>query len=109
MLSFINFQDHPTNRNKKVFYFHDEAHAKYFENLLKENDILFEQQVDTQGDNRIYYGVHIANFKNAKNLNYLTIGAFRKPFIADKFFRYFVIAISILILTLAIVGALLAD
>ena len=109
MLAFVNLQDHPTNRNKKVFYFHDEAHAIYFESLLKKDDIKFEKQIDSEGDKRIYFGVHVSDFDAVKKLNYLTIGAFRNPFIADKFARYFIIVLSILVMGIAIVGALLSS
>ena len=109
MISTINFQEHPTNRNMKVFYFSKEEHAAYFERLLIENGVDFEKQVDTEGDQRIYYGIHIKHFEVAKKLNYLTIGAFRSKFIPDVYFRYFLIAVSIAILGLAIVGALVSE
>ena len=109
MISLINFQDHPTNRNKKVFHFSNEEQAVYFESLLTKNNLQFEKQIDEKGDQRIYYGVHIGDFEKAKTLNYLTIGFFRKPFIPDVFFRYFLIIISIFIVGLAIVGFILSD
>lgn len=108
MISTINFQEHPTNRNLKVFFFSKAEHASYFENLLNENSIEYEKQIDSEGDQRIYYGIHISDFKIAKRLNYLTIGAFRTKFIPDVFFRYFLITVSILVLGLAIVGALIS-
>ena len=98
MLSLINFHDHPTNRNKKVFFFKQEAHANYFELLLKEQQLAYEKQIDEEGDRTIYFGVKISDFKMAKHLNYLTIGKFRKPFISDRFSRYLLITISIIII-----------
>lgn len=109
MISTINFQEHPTNRNLKVFFFTNPLHANHFESLLTEKAIKFEKQIDDEGDQRIYYGVHISNFKDAKQLNYLTIGKFRSKFIPDAFFRYLLIAISILVVGLSIAGALLSD
>lgn len=109
MLSLINFQDHPTNRNKKVFYFHKKEQADYFETLLNEKTIEYEKQTDTEGDQRIYYGIHIGDFELVKTLNYLTIGKFRKPFIPDLFFRYFLIIISIIVVGLGIIGALISE
>ena len=109
MISTINFQEHPTNRNLKVFFFSKAEHASYFESLLNENSIEYEKQIDSEGDQRIYYGIHISNFKVAKRLNYLTIGAFRSKFIPDLFFRYFLIVLSILVLGLAIAGALISE
>ena len=109
MLSLINFQDHPTNRNKKVFYFHKQEQAAYFESLLQQESIVFEKQIDTKGDHRIYYGVHIGDFEKTKRLNYLTMGKFRKPFIPDVFFRYLLIVISIIVVGLGIAGAILSQ
>ncbi len=109
MLSTINFQDHPTNRNMEVFFFKQAIHADYFENLLNENKLFYEKQIDTEGDKTIYFGVKKTDFKEVKRLNYLTIGHFRKPFIPDAFFRYFVIIISVIILSLAIAGAIIAN
>jgi len=109
MLTFINFQDHPTNRNKKVFFFKQIEHANYFEIMLVESKISFEKQIDTEGDQTIYYGIKKSDFKQVKHLNYLTIGHFRKPFISDKFFRYLIFVISFLVLGLAFLGAYLSN
>lgn len=109
MLTQINFQDHPTNRRMKVFFFRKVEEANYFEVMLVESKIEYEKQIDQAGDQRIYYGVKVKDFKAAKKLNFLTIGHFRKPFIPDAFFRYFIITISIVILTLAISGAILSS
>ncbi|MFT6165806.1 MAG: hypothetical protein ACJAV5_001153 [Vicingaceae bacterium] len=109
MISTINFQEHPTNRNLKVFFYSNTEHAYHFESLLLEQSIKFEKQIDIEGDQRIYYGIHIAHFNEAKRLNYLTIGKFRKKFIPDLFFRLLLITVSILVVGLAIAGALLSD
>ena len=109
MISTINFQEHPTNRNLKVFFYSNIDHAYHFESLLQEQSIEFEKQIDTGGDQRIYYGIHITHFNEAKRLNYLTIGKFRKKFIPDLFFRLLLITVSILVVGLAIAGALLSD
>lgn len=107
--SLVNINDHPTNRNKKVFYFKVEAHANYFEGLLNEQKVPFEKQIDHEGDGTYYFGIKNAHYQKVIKLNYLTIGHFRKPFIPDIAFRYILIAISMLVLGLAIAGALLAD
>lgn len=108
MLKLINFQDHPTNSNKKVFFFKDSLHANYFEVMLIESRISYEKQIDEAGDQTIYFGIKKTDFKAVQRLNYLTIGHFRKPFIPDKFFRYFIIILSFLVLGLAILGAILS-
>jgi hypothetical protein len=103
--SLININDHPTNRNMKVFFFRQEDHANYFELMLIESKIKYEKQVDEEGDQTIYFGVKKKDYKTVQRLNYLTIGQFRKPFIPDKILRIFVIALSVLVLALAFIGA----
>jgi hypothetical protein len=105
----VNINEHPTNRNKKVFYFKVHQHANYFENLLIEEKIVYEKQLDEEGDQTIYYGVRIADFEHAKRLNYLTIGKFRKPFIPDRSFRIILFLVSIIILGMAIAGAIISN
>jgi hypothetical protein len=108
MFPLINFQDHPTNTGKKVFFFKDRHQALHFENLLLEKKIVFEKQIDTEGDQTIYFGVKISDFKETKQLNYLTLGHFRKPFIPDRFARVLLIVFSLLVIALAIAGAILS-
>ena len=105
----VNIKDHPTNSKKRVFFFKEKVQADYFEDLLKSNDFFYEKQIDVEGDQTIYFGVRSNDFEKVKKLNYLTIGNFRKPFIPDKGFRYLLILISLIILGLAISGAILSD
>ncbi len=105
-LTHINFQDHPTNRNKMVFFFKDPKQAVYFQNLLNENKIKHERQIDEEGDGRVYFGVMKSDFKLAKRLNYLTYGHFREPFITVPFFKYLLLIITITAIFLAFYGAI---
>lgn len=105
----VNIKDHPTNQKKRVFYYKETEHAMHFEKLLIDEDLFYEKQVDVEGDHTIYFGIKSSDFERAKKLNYLTIGHFRKPFIPDKIFRIILITVSLLVLTLAIVGALLSS
>jgi hypothetical protein len=106
---FVNINEHPTNSKKKVFFYKDIEQAHFFENLLRNESIKFEKQIDEEGDETIYFGVSTSDFEQVKRLNYLTIGNFRKPFIPDTVLRYFVIFISILVLSLAFIGAWLSN
>lgn len=104
----VNIKDHPTNRKKKVFYYKEVEQADHFESLIKEKGFYYEKQIDVEGDQTIYFGVRSSDFEKVKKLNYLTIGHFRKPFIPDRVFRFILIAVSFLVLGLAIAGALLS-
>lgn len=101
----VNYDDHPTNRRKKVFFFSQHLHANYFEVMLVESKIKYEKQIDEEGDGRIYFGVDVRDYKKAMHFNHLTIGHYRKPFISDPFFRYLLISVSIILLALAFIGA----
>lgn len=105
----VNIKDHPTNRKKRVFFYKESEQADHFENLLIQEQLYFEKQIDTEGDQTIYFGVRSADFEKVKKLNYLTIGHFRKPFIPDKIFRTILIIVSLIVLGLAIAGALLSS
>ncbi|MCB0803836.1 MAG: hypothetical protein KDB74_12120 [Flavobacteriales bacterium] len=105
---FVNINEHPTKSNIKVFYYKDIEHANYFENLLKTSKVNYEKQIDEDGDQTIYFGINKSDFEQVKRLNYLTIGHFRKPFIPDVYLRYFVIFLSIIILTIAFIGTWLS-
>ena len=106
---FVNIKDHPTNQKKRVFFYKDTEQADYFENLLIQEQLYFEKQIDTEGDQTIYFGIKSTDFERVKKLNYLTIGHFRKPFIPDRAFRIILIIISLFVLGLAIAGALLSS
>lgn len=106
---FVNINEHPTNNNKKVFFYKDIERAHYFENLLRESKVKFEKQIDEEGDQTAYFGINKSDFEQVKRLNYLTIGKFRQPFIPDKVLRIFVIIISITVLSLAFIGAWLSN
>jgi hypothetical protein len=107
--TFININEHPTNPKKKVFYFREAAQANYFEGMLTESKIEYEKQIDETGDGRIYFGVKRSDFKKVQQLNYLTIGHFRKPFVSDHFFRWLLIIVSGIVLALAFIGAWLSN
>lgn len=108
LFTHINYGDHPTNRNKMVFHFKVKEHADYFENLLNQNHIKFESQTDVEGDGKIYYGVLKTDYTKAKELNFITFGHFRKPFINDPFFKYFIVIITVLAIVIGIIGAIKA-
>lgn len=109
-LNLTNYQDHPENKKFKVFSFTQPERAQYFEHQLIEAKITFEKDTE-QGENGTYYlfAVHQKDFERALYHNHLTIGKYRSKFIPDVTFRYFVIIISLSIITLAVLGAILSD
>lgn len=109
MFKLVNINDHPTNFNKKVFFFYKKDLADYFEKLLLENHILYEKQVDETGDQCIYIGVRKPDFKRAQHLNYLSHGKFRKPMLGNSWNKYILVFLVLAAILLAIIGALLSN
>jgi hypothetical protein len=105
MFDFTNFREYE-NRSV-VFHFKKEEEAEYFENMLTSKNIYFEKY-DEKEEELIYYAVKRIDFKDAQECNYLTSARFRKPFIAEKSLRFFIIGISLLMILLAIAGMLLS-
>ncbi len=108
-LDFTNFRDHPTQEYIIVFHYYEKERSEYFMELLRKEDIWFESDMDRSGKTVYYVATKRVDFKRTEYLNNLTIGKFRKKFIADKPLRILVFIISALILTLAILGAIKAS
>lgn len=103
----INILEHPTNRNKTVFFYTEQQHSDYFKSLLQENGITYEFQFDDQ-EKKYYFGINKALDKQSKKLNYLVFAKFRKPFINNVFGKYLLLGITLLFIFLAIVGYIIS-
>ncbi len=101
-----NFFEHPNDRGRYVVYYYQKERADYYKELLEQKQVWFEygEEEDYQGNMRYYCIVKRTQFPEAKHLNYLCIGKFRKPFIPNKKLGIAVILIFVLFLTFSIVG-----
>ena len=100
-----NSHDHPTNEMYKVYHFKTKEQALYFEELLSEKKIQFESDEERAHGKTMYlFGIRKNDIDEVTALNYLTIGKFRKPFISNSVFRWFVVLLGISALALALVG-----
>jgi hypothetical protein len=110
LLRITNYKTHPGNPYYTVFHFKEKDRADFFRQKLTENNIWFEEDTDEkEGKTYYYYAVKKPDTKQAMYWNNYTIGKFRKPFIADKSLRVFVILLSILILGLTILSYVLSQ
>lgn len=108
MISLLNYSQHPTNRLYTVFGHKQKEQSDFFEKLLNDNHINYEKDIEEDnGRITIYFAVSNSHLKIAKKLNFEAIGHFRQPFIADAIIRYFIIGISIVVISLAIAGYVL--
>lgn len=104
-LNVTNSQDHPTNKMYKVFHFKMKEQAAYFEELLNEKNIYFEADEEmAKGTTMYLFGIRKNDLDAVTKLNFLVIGKFRKPFIANVGFKWFVILLGASVLALALVG-----
>lgn len=103
-IEFRNFEPHEKQRAYMVFYFYARDHADYFESLLIEHNIPYERGAGKDLVRRHLIGIHRQYLPEAEKLNNDTGNFFRKPFLADKGLRYFILLISLLGITLAIIG-----
>ena len=108
IFDFTNWREHPTKKRYFVFFFTSLEQGDHFEILLTENQIWFEKFKDEDQPNRpIWFAIGKNDMEQVKYLNNLTLGKYRKPFMPNRIFRWFVIVFAILVLGLAITGAII--
>ena len=105
MLDFTNFRDHPSDKKLEVFHFFSLEQADCFESYLEQYSVIFERTIEEHESKEVYlFCTKRHQSKLAHRCNHLTAAKYRKPFISDLFFRYFVIIISVAAVGLAIMG-----
>jgi len=108
-INFTNKFRHPTNDRKTVYRFFNPKQTERFTELLVDNGIEFEAQIDDEHPKKpTYFGVAVAVETKVDKLNNLALGEGRDKFIAAAPIRWIVIAISIVTILLAVMGALLS-
>ena len=88
-----------------VFFFTQEEHSIYFKELLAEQEISYEFELDNESG-KYYFGIQNRFLSKVKKLNFLVFARFRKPFIESNFFKYLLLGLTAIFVTLAIVGYL---
>lgn len=106
--NFTNKLKHPSNPMKVVYRHFVQEQADYFSTLLVDAKIDFEAQIDEEDERKpTYFGVAKAKESQVDRLNYTALGKGRDKFIASAAMRWIILSISILILLLAVLGAML--
>ncbi len=105
-LGLVNYRDHPTDRNYKVFNFNTLREAELFETYLTKNKIWFERDKDDTEDNDELYlfAVEQKNFERAQRGNFEVSAKVRKHIIPNAILRYGLVLFFFGILALAIIG-----
>ncbi len=105
IIDFTNWRQHPTNPEYRVFFFHKEEQAAYFEKLLTDRNMIFERHDEQEEDKiRYFFAVQKRHWKEVAELNNIAIGKFRKRFIPDNIMQWVILVIGFGILALAFLG-----
>lgn len=104
-LGLVNYIRHPENQNYVVFRFADPARAMSFEEELLNAKIWFEKgEKDSKSKSYTLFGIHKQDYKRVEKINYLVEAKHKKPIIPWKIFRYTILIISTIAMTMALVG-----
>ncbi len=104
-LGFVNYVQHPENKNYVVFRFADTVRAVSFEEELQIEKIWFEKgEEDKKGKIYWLYGIRNQDFKKAEKINYRVEARHKKRIIPNRGFRWLVIGFSAIVMTLTLIG-----
>ena len=104
-LGFVNFIQHPENKNYVVFRFSDQARARSFEETLTAENIWFEKASEEKRDKEYFmFGVHKNDFTRVQKINFAVEGKHKKPFIKYRALRIAMYVFTALVMTLAVIG-----
>jgi hypothetical protein len=105
MIKLLNFHEHPQHHNYYIFSFKIPQQADFFEEKLKLNNLFFERNDDIEEEEQVFYfAVKRTDLEKVKQINYLSLGKYRKPFISDPALRYSVLFIFFILMGLMISG-----
>ena len=108
-INLTNYGDHPTNQLYVVYTFKKPEQADYFAELLEQNNIPYEratQEGEAGKPDIELFGVHKDHQKLSLRLNFLSEAKFRKPFMPNKPFRWVVVGVTIIAITIALISYL---
>ena len=104
-LGLVNYVKHPENPDYVVFRFSDLARADSFEEELTSSKIWFERASEERRTKTIHlFGLHKNDFEKASKFNFLVEAKHKKKLISFAPLRYIIIFISLVAMTLAIMG-----
>jgi hypothetical protein len=101
----VNYVDHPTNKDYRVFNFNTKREADLFESKLTAKNIWFERDEEDHEDAKVYlFAVLDREFGKAQDENFMVSAETRKNIIPNGFLRYFLILFVLGMVTFAIIG-----
>lgn len=109
MLGFLNYQTHPEDSQKRVFYYRFEDVYQTMQAELQKKQVPFETYVEDDGMCTYYIIVKRVDFDEAYACNAKALTAHKKPFLADKGLRIFIFSVFFVFTTIAIVGYIVSN
>lgn len=109
MIGFLNYQTHPDDRQKKVFYYRFEDIYQTMQQHLSQKNIPFETLIEDDGTTTYYVIIHKIYFDEAYECNAKALTTHKKPFLADKGLRIFILAIFFVFTSIAIIGYIVSN
>jgi hypothetical protein len=104
-LGLVNYLDHPSDENYKLFRFIDKKKADLFEKGLIEQNLKHQSHLDSSSGKTIYlFAVFKSDFKAAQKINFLISAQFRKPMITSKTGKWALLIIVGLVIITGFVG-----
>lgn len=104
-LGLVNYRDHPTQQNYKVFNFMSKEEADMFESILLREKVWYEKDSDEVNSGTTYlFGVKADSFARAQRANFEVSAKFRNPLIKNTALRLFLLIFFFSFLILAIIG-----
>lgn len=101
----VNYVDHPTQKNYKVFNFNALEEATLFESFLTRDNIWFERDEEVVKEKIMYlFGVENRDFDKAQHANFMVSAKLRKHIIKNKFLKYALLLFFFAVLAFALVG-----
>ncbi len=109
MIGFLNYQTHPDDSQKRVFYYRFKDIFDTMQQYLSQKNIPFETVIEDDGTSTYYVIVHKEQFEEAYDCNARALTAHKKPFLADKGLRVFILSIFFVFTAIAIIGYIVSN
>ena len=106
----VNYVDHPTNKDYRVFNFNTKHEADLFEKKLTAANIWFERDEEDHENSMVYlFAVLDREFGKAQDANFMVSAETRRNIIPNTFLRYFLILFVLGMLAFAVIGYLKSE
>ncbi|MDA7803651.1 hypothetical protein N8987_03670 [Crocinitomix sp.] len=101
----VNYVEHPTNKQYRVFSFDTKFEADLFEKGLTENKVWFERDEEDHKESTLHlFAIKEREFEKAQRVNFSVSADTRNKIIPNVFLRYLLILTVLGVIILALIG-----